>query len=289
MSAAPIRLTSPADIVAAVPHLCGFVPEESLVAISLRGKRIGLTMRFDLNADRLAEELVRRLEYDGATAAVLVVYAESGSWQSLVAAVQEQVDVIEALLVRAGRWTSYTCAEVCCPPDGTPVATAGLLAAVAAFDGRAVLRDRAELVRSLAPAAVPLSLAAAVPVPAEAFRAALGAPAGRLAASLIVSLQERRVRDEVAILALEHDETLLALLLELARQCAAPQDVPVCTLIALVAWLRGDGALANVALDRALQGDPDSTMALLLRTGLDAQLLPSEVRAWLRATRRAVA
>jgi hypothetical protein len=121
-----------------------------------------------------------------------------------------------------------------------------------------------------------------------AFRTALHGPPTDTPA-LVVALQDLRVRDEVATLALDDSEALLALLLSMARSTVAPYDVPICTLIALSAWLRGDGALANVALDRALDGDPSYGMATLLRAGLDGQLPPKEVRRWLQQTRRALA
>jgi hypothetical protein len=105
--------------------------------------------------------------------------------------------------------------------------------------------------------------------------------------SIVISLQDVAVRDDVATMALDDSEALLTLLLTLARQTVAPYDVPVCTLVALVAWVRGDGALANVALDRALTGDPSYSMAKLFRAGLDGQLPPSAVKEWLRETRRA--
>ena len=44
---------------------------------------------------------------------------------------------------------------------------------------------------------------------------------------------------------------------------------PVASLLAYAAWLDGRGALANVALDRALAEDPAYSMALLLRDALD--------------------
>ena len=65
-----------------VPVLCGFLPEESLVAVSLRGprKRVGLTMRFDLawavgDLAAAAAEVADRLALDGASQVVLVVYS----------------------------------------------------------------------------------------------------------------------------------------------------------------------------------------------------------------------
>jgi hypothetical protein len=50
------------------------------------------------------------------------------------------------------------------------------------------------------------------------------------------------------------------------------------TLLAFAAWRNGDGAIASIALDRALDADPDYSMAQLLLHGLDNGLPPS---AWL--------
>jgi hypothetical protein len=50
------------------------------------------------------------------------------------------------------------------------------------------------------------------------------------------------------------------------------------TLLAFAAWRNGDGAIASIALDRALDADPDYSMAQLLLHGIDNGLPP---RAWL--------
>jgi hypothetical protein len=327
-----VRLSSPGDIVSALPHLCGFVPTESLVAVSLRGerRRIGLTLRFDLpdGADEeAADQVAARLAHDGASAAVVVVYTEAtgdlpraGLVELLLARLRLRgITVMEALLVRDARWSSYTCQQVrCCPSEGTPLQPAlDAIAAATVLDGRAVLTDRAALVASLAPPALLAARAAEQRLDAAAVAwlaagdelgqaarrqhglaagaAALAAVAatGELpdddaAAALALALHDVGVRDEVATWALDDAEAMLTLLLSLAARTVAPYDVPVCTLIGLVAWLRGDGALANVALDRALDGDPSYNMAKLFRAGLDGQLPPSEVRTWLRQTRRSM-
>lgn len=317
-----------------VPQLCGFVPTESLVAVSLRGprKRVGLTLRMDLTDRELdvqAQDLAVRLERDGAAEVLLVLYTEQGGGPrpraALVAAVTAALDsrgirLQEALLVRAGRWSSYLCSSRrCCPPEGTAITSAPaveLLAAAAVLDGRVVLRDRDELVATLA-APTLLAAAAAEQRLERAFlawsvdraergpdvvaRAAVAAVRAALrcapdsprlddeqSAALAVGLTDLRVRDEVATFALDDPDGLLGLLLTLARCTVPPYDVPVCTLVAVVAWTRGDGALANVALDRALTADPDYRMALLLRAGLDGQLPPEAVRGWLRESRRAL-
>ena len=49
-------------------------------------------------------------------------------------------------------------------------------------------------------------------------------------------------------------------------------------LFAFVAWQAGDGALANVALDRALADEPGYSMAQLLRQVITAGAPPSLAR-----------
>jgi hypothetical protein len=56
------------------------------------------------------------------------------------------------------------------------------------------------------------------------------------------------------------------------------------TLLAVSAWLRGDGAMAAVALDRALGSDEDYQLAHLLRSALAACMRPAELRAMVSAT-----
>ena len=63
---ARLRLSSPEQVLAAVPYLLGFAPSESVVVLSLRGKQIGLTMRLDLDtpAPTLRETVVERLRIE---------------------------------------------------------------------------------------------------------------------------------------------------------------------------------------------------------------------------------
>ena len=65
----------------------------------------------------------------------------------------------------------------------------------------------------------------------------------------------------------------------LVREVQEPRgDAAPATLLAVWAWLRGDGAMANVALERALDSDPAYTFAGLLRAALDHCLPPAAVR-----------
>lgn len=175
MTAAPAprpvaRLTTPAQMVASLPHWLGFVPTESLVVACChepRG-RLGLTMRLDLPQPQheaaLVQDLVRRVRKERATRVLLAVWTEQpdpgpgrAGWAgaSLVDELRAELAdlvVTEAVLVRGGRFWSYLCSDPrCCPPEGTPVDEAEdsdplmLLRAERVLEGRALLPDRAAL------------------------------------------------------------------------------------------------------------------------------------------------
>ena len=61
----------------------------------------------------------------------------------------------------------------------------------------------------------------------------------------------------------------------LTRHAPAGYVAGPASLLAFVAWQMGDGALANVALDRALADREDYSMALLLRQVITAGAPPA--------------
>ena len=63
-----------------------------------------------------------------------------------------------------------------------------------------------------------------------------------------------------------------------------PLDAAPATLLAVCAWLRGDGAMANVALARALDSDPAYTLARLLAQALARCVPPAELRTMIAGT-----
>jgi hypothetical protein len=67
----------------------------------------------------------------------------------------------------------------------------------------------------------------------------------------------------------------------LARETPDPEAAVAATLLAVSALVRGDGALANVALDRAERAWPGHLLAGVVRAAAQAGLRPDEVRAWL--------
>ncbi|MGY2001820.1 DUF4192 domain-containing protein [Blastococcus sp. SYSU DS1024] len=332
-----IRLSDPGEVAAALPHLLGFHPAESVVLIGLGGPsggRVGLTVRGDLPRDgdaaRTARLLVGSLRSDRPEAAVAVVVSkapdDTGPDDPPVgllphrALVHELVLALDAagiaprdvLLVRRGRWWSYDCPHACCAPSaGTPLpGGVSALAAASVCTGQVVAPDRAALAERLAaPPGSGGGMRAACLRAAEersarlqevgwaalaeeswaAVRRAVArcrpGPSGEEPlgehelAALGWALRDVRVRDRALQLALGADAAAAEVLwTECARRLPAPLDTAPATLLAVSAWLRGDGAMAGIALDRALDSDPEHTLAHLLRQALDACLPPAGLR-----------
>jgi len=227
------------------------------------------------------------------------------------------IELDDAILVRDGRWWSYLCRDgSCCPASGHAVDPEpdGLLAAETVGQGRVVLPDRAALeeVVQPAPARDPAGRAAAFERAGRVLAAAIGRSGGAAAAregvrAVLVAVRARAQApaplstDEVARLCLllalpaVRDRLLIeagkgppggeaaeGLWLELVRRSPPGWAAAPATLLALQAYLRGDGAFARVCLERALRDDPGHPPALLLSAALDRAAPPQVVGRWAR-------
>lgn len=171
--AAPtVRLRSPGEIVSAVPFLLGFVPEASVVVIALRGRRMVLTCRADLDDvvgdSGPPETIVAAVRRSGASDVLLIGYAGgrataalavralSGSLQSAGLRVQEALTVVD------GRWFNEACHdERCCPSAGSAVSDHDDAPSTMTFHalGDGYRSGRDELVRQCHPDRPALALA----------------------------------------------------------------------------------------------------------------------------------
>ena len=328
-----VHLSEPGEVAAAVPHLLGFRPRESLVVVSLRGSRpvrCGLTVRVDLpppgHRTAVVGGVVRSILTDRPSGVIVAVVSDvprgSGGLPHRDV-VHEAVRGFHAcglavpttLLVRRDRWWDYDCPDACCAPDaGTPLpAGTSALAVASTVNGQVLADDRAELARRIAPVGF---LAAAGMARAcdevgdalarrtaeqgwdvvaeEGWAALLAAVAGAgpgggppltdvEVARLAWWLRDVDLRDRALALTLGSSAAAAeAVFTELTRRSPVPLDAAPATLLAVSAWVRGDGTLANVALDRALDSEPSNSLAGLLRSALDACLPPAEVRRLIR-------
>jgi hypothetical protein len=263
-------------------------------------------------ADQLSRPLRTRLP-DGAPVAELPHRALLGD--AVRRFTDAGVPVQDTMLVRRGRWWSYECTEECCAPGtGTPVPQGpSTLDLVSALSGQVVEDDRSALARRIAPvgflAAAGMAQASAEvghdveartawagrsAVARESWAAVRAAVArvgpgsvrtlpDRDVARLAWGLRDLWVRDRAMGLALgESVAGAEVLWTELTRRAPPPLDAAPATLLAVTAWVRGDGAMANVALERALDSEPGYSLAHLLRTALDACFPPADLRRLIR-------
>jgi hypothetical protein len=98
-------------------------------------------------------------------------------------------------------------------------------------------------------------------------------------ARITLALRDLRVRDDAwARMDPQYANEHLRLWTDVVRRAQPGYVAAPAALLAFVAWQSGDGALANVALDRALADDPRYSMATLLRQVITAGAPPSLAR-----------
>jgi hypothetical protein len=218
----------------------------------------------------------------------------------------------DMLRVENGRYWSYSCQDPhCCPAEGVPFDPASHPTAEAmTAAGSKALRDRAALAATIAPLGglAEESMRQATrraehraaslrqpgpggmrPVIEAGLRAVTEAVAqyrrgGRLGtddefAWLAVSLADLRVRDDAwARMVPGHTAAHLRLWTDVVRRAPARYVPAAASLLAFTAWQAGNGALANLAAERALAADPGYSMAVLLLDAVGAGVPPSAAR-----------
>jgi Domain of unknown function (DUF4192) len=215
-------------------------------------------------------------------------------------------------------WSYLCTEPSCCSPDGEPYDVSGhpVTTAFVAAGAPPVLASREELAASVAPLtgeAGQSMLAATRRAEQQADRmveqaassgcrgsarrliASMGVDAVREAidryraggefgsdedpAWISVVLRDLRVRDDAwARMDPEFTDAHLRLWTDLTRRARPGLVAPVASLLAFVAWQSGNGALANVALDRAQSDNVGYTMARLLREVVDSGVPPRMAR-----------
>ena len=295
MNASPLTITGPADLVEAVPYLLGFTPTDSLVIVGLAAKTVTVTVRADL--DGLTPSQITELAHTlrdkaDATAMIALTYGSTADPEPVAAAARAAgLQLAEHLRVDQGRYWSLTCPiEGCCPSEGRPIPLAGAVAAEFVLNGHAPMASRDDLAAVLQPDAdqgrrltaelerVRGELADELAAAAETLLGADHRPdrcwTDEETVRLGVALSGYPVRD-AAWMAIE-DGSLDGrdLFAHLARTLPAGHRAPALFLFAWKTWRLGHGALASVAVDRALDDDPDYSAARLLEIALAEAIDP---------------
>ncbi len=291
---------APEDLLAVVPVVLGFEPDQSIVMLTVASAE-PFHARVDLPPDRrdvgaVVDVLLEPARRHRVRSVVLLVYtADDAAARAVVRAVRRAArgpDLVEALRVDDGRWfpllrhrqgpgTAGVPYDVSCHPF--------VLEAV--VSGRVLHGSRAELAATLEPDAVgvtALEAARAQPGSARVTTAAEVAavvrewsgrdpdPPDPVAAALLQAVADPAARDG-ALLGVSRARARDHVRLWASLVRRAPEDLVAhaAAVLALCAWLSGDGALAWCAVDRSQAADPEHTLAALVAELLTGAVPPS--------------
>lgn len=309
------RLNRPGVLIAALPAVLGFVPEKSLVLVTVDHGALGCVMRVDLSDDLTGciEHIVEVAAAARPDSAIAVVVDEEGAscrmcndeYRELAATLANTlaargIELLAAHVVdrvaTGGRWH---CADGCGEAGTVEDPSASPLAMAAVLDGRRLYGRRSDLqaVIAVADPARTAALAAMIDdrrddrsdADARSDIEATIAAAARVAdgeqlgddtlARLARALRDLQVRDTLYALAVgESAGQAESLWAELSRRLPEPWRVEALVLLAFSAYVRGDGPLAGVSLEAALRCDGTHRMAGMLDTALQSGMRPEQIR-----------
>ena len=306
---------TPHDLLAAVPFLIGYHPNDSLVLISVKSDALEMAMRIDfpINPPTGAYQLLAgHLQRDDAEAALIVAYEPKDNRSgeevlaNVAAAISDlEIPIRELMLVRDGRWRSMLCDDLsCCPPEGNEITDFrnSRITAEQVANGKVLPFSNSEgLAHSIAEGELAKdpkwsAKVASFRVDSEDHELNAkqrdGAEAVLLLADFYIQdgkcddldliarvlgrLSDIQVRDYALGC---HEQTSMdsyqTMWRELLKVAPANYVAPVATLFAAIAYENGEGALAHRALDRAIEDQPEYSMSRLLRRVFSSGWPPS--------------
>lgn len=162
-------LTSPHDLLAAIPFLIGYHPSDSLVLVAIKGDQVSMAMRVDYPQNENTDAydlLAHHLKLDGADSALMMAYVPSNNLElyetgaevlgyMAISLLKNSIQIRESIEVIGNRWRSVICEDIsCCPPEGNalPDFDSSRVAAEQVMAGRTLpFIDVSKLADSIAP------------------------------------------------------------------------------------------------------------------------------------------
>ncbi len=294
---------TPEDVLAMVPVVLGFAPEDSVVMLTFEAAE-AFHARLDLpltDPDRrdAAEALVGPAERHRVGRVLFVLYTSDADAARSCAAVladtflDRGIDVVDVLRSDGRQWFPVSLDGSEPEQPGVPYDVTGhLFTAESVASGRVTRASRAELAATVAadPGATravadaldelrdPVATHDLAWLPALVARLAEDAavPEAATAARLLLAVSEPEGRDAaMAGVDRRTAERSLGVWSALVRAAPAGLLAPAASVLAFLAWLAGDGALAWCALERAAEDDPPCSLAGVVAEALEQALPPS--------------
>jgi hypothetical protein len=288
------------DILALVPVVIGFEPEESVVMLTFGGRE-SFHARIDLPPPEESQECAGRLLTPalkhGVAQVVFVLYsAQERRVRRVARALKRRFDeagvrVIDVLQAYDGRWfTPLGGSGV--PVQGVPYdVTDHPFRARAVYEGHVLAASRAELVERLSPdptavagVAAALGRVSGDLLDGAALRAVLDGhllagtvPDQEQAARILLAVHQGEVRDGAWLgMRRAEAERHVRLWTDLVRRAPEGLVAGAASVLAYAAWMQGDGALAWCAVDRCLDDDPEHSLGRIVADALERAVPPAD-------------
>lgn len=311
------KITTPGQLIAAIPAVLGFSPENSLVLVTREGKDLGAFMRVDLD-DQVREKLPDLIDVAVAERAdsMIAVFVDERRgrarthrriYADLDSRLRERGMSLYAghVVDRIAAGRRWHCADGCGSTGLVADPAASPMAMAAVLDGRRLYQTRAEVEAIVAPIVDDRSVRFGELVRQAARSARRGPldPAARTRQEVTAAIAaaERLARgeqpEESQLVMVGQSLTHIAardILYSLAvSSCAAESEdlwvllarilpsrwrVEALVLLGHSAYCRGDGPLAGIALDAALRADVTHNMARMLDAALRGGIRPEKIR-----------
>ena len=306
---------TPHDLLAAVPFLIGYHPTDSLVLISVKSDSLEMAMRIDFPKnppEGSYQLLASHLKRDNSEGALIVAYepADSLAGPEVLHNVADAVasldiPIRELMLVRNNHWRSLLCSDdKCCPPEGNQIEefVNSRIAAEQVASGKVLpFSDSEGLTHSISATILAKDInwnaqvvgfkvdpdannlnelqrdgAESILLLADFYSQNGFCKDYDLMARVLGRLSDIQVRDFA--LGCHTDQTInsyWAMWRDLMRIAPPKFVAPVASVFASIAYENGEGALAHRALDRAIEDDPEYSLARLLRRVFSSGWPPS--------------
>ena len=306
---------TPHDLLAAVPFLIGYHPTDSLVLISVKSDSLEMAMRIDFPKnppEGSYQLLASHLKRDNSEGALIVAYepADSLAGPEVLHNVADAVasldiPIRELMLVRNNHWRSLLCNDdKCCPPEGNQIEefVNSRIAAEQVASGKVLpFSDSEGLTHSISATILAKDInwnaqvvgfrvdpdannlnelqrdgAESILLLADFYSQNGFCKDYDLMARVLGRLSDIQVRDFA--LGCHTDQTInsyWAMWRDLLRIAPPKFVAPVASVFASIAYENGEGALAHRALDRAIEDDPEYSLARLLRRVFSSGWPPS--------------